>query len=74
MLYDGILYVTRKGVNNEPAKNMKSAIPRVTGMLLNGVRKLPNISIGKMVKETVVILPEIVILCSAPQLLHFIGL
>ncbi len=68
------MYVTKNGVNNEPTKNIKSAIPRVTRMLLNCERKLPNINIGKMVNETNTNLPGIVILCLAPQSSHLIGL
>lgn len=74
IIYYELLYVTRNGTNNVPTKNIKSAVPRVIKMLLNDERKLPYISIGKRVNETNVILPGIVILCSVPQLPHFIGL
>jgi len=56
------LYVTKNGVNKEPTINIKIAIPRVRKILLKGERKLANISIGKMVRETNVNLPGIVIL------------
>lgn len=74
VFYNELLYVIRKGVNNEPTNNIKSATPSVTKILLNGERKLLNISIGKMISETNVALPGMVILCSIPQLSHLIGL
>ncbi len=46
----------------------------VKRILLKGDRKFPKISIGRIVKETKVNLPGIVILCVVPHSLHFIGL
>ncbi|WML44594.1 hypothetical protein RCG20_01375 [Neobacillus sp. PS3-40] len=43
-------------------------------MLLKCERNLAYINIGKIVKDTNVNLPEIVILCVVPQLSHLIGL
>jgi len=43
-------------------------------MLLNGERNKPNRTIGKMVKETKMILPLTVTLCAVLHFLHFIDL
>ncbi|MCJ0930503.1 hypothetical protein MST22_04985 [Virgibacillus halodenitrificans] len=55
-------------------KHIISPIPIVGIMLLIGERRFIKINIGKMVSETNVKRPGIVILCFVPQLLQSIGL
>ena len=49
-------------------------MPSVTKILLKDDKKLPKISIGKIVNEAKMNLPEIVILCVIAHSLHLIGL
>lgn len=69
-----ILNITKYGVNREPMNKIIIPTTNVTIRLLKGDIKFVKINIGKIVSDTNVILPLILILCSLPQLRHIIGL
>jgi len=68
------LYFTKNGVNKEPKSNIAIPTTIVTNIFLKDEKKLPNINIGIIVRETNVNLPGMVILCSMSHLSHTIGL
>ncbi|MDF2859722.1 MAG: hypothetical protein K0Q87_5573 [Neobacillus sp.] len=68
------LYFTKNGMNKVPKNNMVLPTTKVTNIFLKGERKLLKINVGKIVRETNVNLPGMVIPCSVPHLSHIIGL
>lgn len=65
--------LTKYGMNNVPTKSNTRPTPNVTKKLSKGVRKRVKTKNGKTVSKENIKRPEIVILCTSPQLSHLNG-